>query len=677
LIIDRKTNLIDYLCKSSSETDKTPFMSQIFTSKMKFLDDFLLSGKHIHPLAIMMIDILMIFLSFSLSYIIVASIGFQQARITEYAYLIGIYFLTAIPVIYLWRLHSGLLRFSNTLDLFRVIGAVSTFSILLLILLVLYGTQIDGKSQVPYYFVLLINFFICTSFLIVFRLSAKSAYMILTRNFSNNETHRVLIYGSDKDAVLVKQALESDEEINYVICGFIDTDRRRLNSYLEQKKVYHFKDLTHLKRKKKIDEILIVNENLDERSKKVVIERCIRLGIKVFTIPPTRNWLSGKINKKQIKQLRIEDLLQRPPIQINQEKVKNDLYGKRILITGAAGSIGSEIVRQVITYEPALLILCDQAESPLHDIQLEIEDRFPNAVFEIVLMDVNNLKRMNKLFDAYHPELVYHAAAYKHVPMVENNPFEAVSVNVGGTKNVADLSIKFGVDKFVMVSTDKAVNPTNVMGASKRLAEIYVQSLNSFPEGKTRFITTRFGNVLGSNGSVIPRFRSQIENGGPVTVTHPEITRYFMTISEAVQLVLEAGTTGKGGEIYVFDMGKPVKIVDLARKMIRLAGLVEGKDIKIVYSGLRPGEKLYEELLAQSELTLPTHHEKIKVAKVRSFKYEEALKVIEELLSVNKLNDNEVMVAKMKEIVPEFLSKNSIYESLDIHNNEVLEFKEK
>lgn len=651
-------------------------MQRTSTSRIKFLDDFLISGKHIHPLAIMIIDILMIFLSFSLSYIIVASIGLQQARIVEYAYLTGIYLGTAIPVIYLWRLHSGLLRFSNTSDLFRVIGAVSSFSALLIIMLTLYGTQFNGKNLLPYYFILLINFFISISFLIIFRLTAKSVYLILTRNFSDNETHRVLIYGSDKDAILVKQALESDEDINYVVGGFIDTDRRRLNSYLEQKKVYHFKDLGHLKSKKKIDEILIVNENLDERSKRVVIERCIRLGIKVFTVPPTRNWLSGKINKKQIQQLRIEDLLQRPPIEINQQEVKNDLYGKRILITGAAGSIGSEIVRQVITYEPALLILCDQAESPLHEIQLEMEDHFPNAVLEIVLIDVNNMERMHKLFDAYRPELVYHAAAYKHVPMVENNPFEAVSVNVGGTKNTADLSVRFGAEKFVMVSTDKAVNPTNVMGASKRLAEIYVQSLNSFPAGKTRFITTRFGNVLGSNGSVIPRFRSQIEKGGPITVTHPEITRYFMTISEAVQLVLEAGTAGNGGEIFVFDMGKPVKIVDLARKMIRLAGLVEEKDIKIVYSGLRPGEKLYEELLTKSELTLPTHHEKIKIARVRNFNYEEASKVIEELLSVNKLNNNQELVLKMKEIVPEFLSKNSVYESLDVHDKEVLETKE-
>lgn len=438
-----------------------------------------------------------------------------------------------------------------------------------------------------------------------------------------------------------------------------------LNSYLEQKKVYHLKDLPRLKERMNIEEMLIVNEDLDERSKKVVIERCIRLGIKVLTIPPAKNWLSGKLDKKQIQKLRIEDLLQRKPIKIDQERVKNDLHGKRVLVTGAAGSIGSEIVRQVIAYDPALLILCDHAESPLHEIQLEIEDRYPSANIEVVLADVSNYERMYKLFNVCRPELVYHAAAYKHVPMIENNPFEAISVNVGGTKNISDLSVKFEVEKFVMVSTDKAVNPTNVMGASKRLAEIYTQALNGVPGGKTRFITTRFGNVLGSNGSVIPRFRSQIERGGPMTVTHPEITRYFMTISEAVQLVLEAGTMGEGGEIYVFDMGKPVKIVDMARKMIQLAGLEEGKDIKIVYSGLRPGEKLYEELLASAELTMPTHHEKISIAKVRSYVYETACKSIEELLEINTFHKNNDVVLKMKQIVPEFSSKNSIFEELD------------
>jgi len=640
-------------------------MGKTPTLKYKILKDFLLSGRHIHPVVILLVDLLIVFFSFSLSYFIVEGFIFADINIYTYLTYAFSFCVVAFPVIYFGRLHTGLLRFSNTIDLFRVFAATFTFTIVFLILMLIFGKSIINGDYAGLFLTLLVNFFITASLLVVFRLFAKSVYIILARRMSNKEVHRVLIYGSDKNAILVKQALDSDPDINYLVEGFIDTDRSMINSYLEQKKVYHIKDLPRLKRLRNIEEMLIVNEDLDERSKKVVIERCIRLGIKVLTVPPAKNWLSGKFDKKQIKKLKIEDLLQRKPIRIDQDKVKNDLHGKRVLVTGAAGSIGSEIVRQVISYEPALLILCDHAESPLHEIQLEIEDRYPDANIEVVLADVSNYERMHKLFNVCRPELVYHAAAYKHVPMIENNPFEAISVNVGGTKNVADLSVQFGIERFVMVSTDKAVNPTNVMGASKRLAEIYTQSLNGIPGGKTRFITTRFGNVLGSNGSVIPRFRNQIEKGGTITVTHPEITRYFMTISEAVQLVLEAGTMGQGGEIYVFDMGKPVKIVDMARKMIQLAGLIEGKDIKIVYSGLRPGEKLYEELLASAELTLPTHHEKISIAKVRSYPYEEASKSILELLEINKHHQNQEVVLKMKNIVPEFMSKNSVYEELD------------
>jgi len=640
-------------------------MGKASTLNYKILREFLLSGRHIHPVVILLVDLMIVFCSFSLSYFIVEGFIFADINIYSYLFYAFSFTIVAFPIIYLGRLHTGLLRFSNTIDLFRVFAATFTFTIAFLVLMLIFGRSIVNGEYAALFLTLLVNFFITASLLVVFRLFAKSVYIILARRMSNKEVHRVLIYGSDKNAILVKQALDSDPDINYLVEGFIDTDRSMINSYLEQKKVYHIKDLPRLKRLRNIEEMLIVNEDLDERSKKVVIERCIRLGIKVLTVPPAKNWLSGKFDKKQIKKLRIEDLLQRKPIKIDQNKVKNDLHGKRVLITGAAGSIGSEIVRQAISYEPALLILCDHAESPLHEIQLEIEDLYPNASVEVVLADVSNYERMYKLFNVCRPELVYHAAAYKHVPMIENNPFEAISVNVGGTKNIADLSVQFGVERFVMVSTDKAVNPTNVMGASKRLAEIYTQSLNGVPGVKTRFITTRFGNVLGSNGSVIPRFRNQIEKGGPITVTHPEITRYFMTISEAVQLVLEAGTMGQGGEIFVFDMGKPVRIVDMARKMIQLAGLVEGKDIKIVYSGLRPGEKLYEELLASAELTLPTHHEKISIAKVRSYPYDEASRSILELLEINKQHQNEEVVRKMKNIVPEFMSKNSVFEELD------------
>lgn len=632
----------------------------------KVIRDFLRRGRHIHPLIILMLDLLIVVFAFTLSYFIGKGFGFERFNPGQYFTYILVMCSVSFPVIYFGRLHTGLLRFSNSTDLFRVFAATFTFSLIFLVLMLLFGGSVIAGEYKQLYLILVINFFITASLLVAFRLFAKAVYVLLVTRMSDREIHRVLIYGTDKNAILVKQALESDLKINYLVMGFIDTDRSMLNTSLQQKKVYHFKDLPSLKQRMNIQELLIVNEGLDERSKKIVIERCIRLGIKVLTVPPAKSWLSGKFDKKQIQKLRIEDLLQRKPIRIDQEKVKNDLNGKRILVTGAAGSIGSEIVRQVIPYQPALIILCDQAESPLHEIKLEIEDRFPDASIEVVLADVSNYARMHKLFAICKPDLVYHAAAYKHVPMIENNPFEGISVNVGGTKNVADLSVLFEIEKFVMVSTDKAVNPSNVMGASKRLAEMYIQALNSVPGSKTRFITTRFGNVLGSNGSVIPRFRAQIDKGGPLTVTHPEITRYFMTISEAVQLVLEAGTMGEGGEIYVFDMGKPIKIVDMARKMIQIAGLVENKDIKIVYSGLRPGEKLYEELLATSELTMPTYNEKIKIAKVRIYGFEETAKSIEELLESNKHHQNKEIVLKMKSIVPEFKSNNSVFDELDI-----------
>src|SRR5690554_187425 len=640
-------------------------MGSTFISKFNPFKDFLRNDRHIHPYAILMVDVLMVFASISLSYLIVGGFGFDEMKFIHYLWVTGCFCAVALPVIYFARLHTGLLRYSNTTDLFHIFAATLTFSLLFLAFYFLLGKRWITLDTEFLMLTLLINFFISSTMLIAFRLLAKSTYLVLSRRMGSRTVHRVLIFGSDSNAVLVKQALSSDPDINYLVEGFISEDRSMLNTYLEQKKVYHLKDLPRLKKEKKIQEMLISNENLDERDKRVVIERCIRSGIKVLTIPPVKNWLSGKLSKKQIQKLRIEDLLQRRPITIDQRKVRSDLFGKRVLVTGAAGSIGSEIVRQVLSYEPSLLILCDHAESPLHEIQLAMEDEFPGARMEVVLADVSNYDRMYKLFNICRPEIVYHAAAYKHVPMIENNPFEAISVNVGGTKNIADLSVHFEAEKFVMVSTDKAVNPTNVMGASKRLAEIYTQSLNNVPSCGTRFITTRFGNVLGSNGSVIPRFRAQIERGGPITVTHPDITRYFMTISEAVQLVLEAGTMGKGGEIYVFDMGKPVKIVDMARQMIRLAGLEEGKDIKITYTGLRPGEKLYEELLASAERTLPTYHDQISIAKVRSYDYEDASKEIDELLEINKHHQNAEVVQKMKLIILEFLSKNSIFEELD------------
>ncbi|TCK85288.1 polysaccharide biosynthesis protein [Albibacterium bauzanense] len=644
---------------------------------------FLLQGRTLPRWVIFIVDLIIISWSFSFSYFIVERFEFNDMVRGHYLIYISLFCLIASPVIYFLRLHTGLLRYSNTQDMLRIFVAVLTFSIVFLVASFLFVQPILHIQLLNLFSILIINFFITSSLLIMLRIFAKAAFYVMIRRYGNKERINVLIYGSDKNAVLVKQALESNSDANYVVEGFIDVDRTRLNSYMEQKKVYHFKELTVLNAKKNIDQIIVINELLGERDKKVVIERALRLGIKVITVPPAGTWLSGKLDRKQMQKLRIEDLLQRKPIRIDQTRVSNDLTGKRVLVTGAAGSIGSEIVRQVLKYNPAVLILCDQAESPLHEMQLELEDKFPDASIKIKIADVRSYSRMHKLFNDLRPQVVYHAAAYKHVPLMEHNPFEAIKSNVQGTKNVADLAVKFGTDKFVMISTDKAVNPTNIMGASKRLAEIYIQALNDgqyslkhkggvngngmyvSKDVKTRFITTRFGNVLGSNGSVLPRFKSQIEKRGPLTVTHPEITRYFMTIYEAVQLVLEAGTMGEGGEIFVFDMGKPIKIVDLARKMIQLAGLQEGVDIDIVFSGLRPGEKLYEELLSASEHTLPTHHEKISIARVVSYPFDETKRNIDELLAINEQQINKAVVRKMKQIVPEFISKNSPYELLD------------
>ena len=356
-------------------------------------------------------------------------------------------------------------------------------------------------------------------------------------------------------------------------------------------------------------------------------------------------------------------MLGREPIKLDNEKIKKQLSNKVVLVTGAAGSIGSEIVRQIVRFSPKKVILLDQAESPLYEIELELLEKTINCEIEVVMGDIRNKDRMDNMFRTFLPEVIYHAAAYKHVPMMENNPSEAILTNVLGTKNMADLSVKYNVKEFVMVSTDKAVNPTNVMGASKRIAEIYIQSINK--TSNTRFITTRFGNVLGSNGSVIPRFKKQIDKGGPITITHPEITRYFMTIPEACQLVLEAGAMGQGGEIFIFDMGKSVKIVDLAKKMIRLSGLTIDRDIQIIYTGLRPGEKLYEELLNDQENTLPTHHSQIMIAKVMEYNLEEVSEKINQLVAMFDEQNNEKIVSKMKEIVPEFKSNNSIFEKLD------------
>jgi FlaA1/EpsC-like NDP-sugar epimerase len=618
----------------------------------------------------MLVDLFIVAWSFSTSYFIVERFDFVNIHRGYLFIYTGLYSAIAFVVMYAMRIHVGLIRYSNTRDVLRIFCSTFVTSLLYLFTINVWVVDIIHVNKVTINLILLINFSVSSTLLVLLRTMVKSAFFYLNNNTREKKTV-VLIYGSDNNAVLVKQALEASANTNFCVAGFVDGGSKKIDKEIQQVRVYHIDKLAKLKVKHNVDKLIIMNHNLDEQAKKSALENCLALGIQVLTVPPSDQWIYGKLNLQQIKDLKIEDLLQRKPIRIDNTRISEDLHGKRVLITGAAGSIGSEIVNQVLSYKPSMVILCDQAESPLHEMKLEVEEKFPNVPTVIFIADIRNYQRMHKLFSSFKPEVVFHAAAYKHVPMMEENPSEAILANVLGTKHVADLSVAFGAEKFVMISTDKAVNPSNVMGTTKRIAEIYIQSLKDSPVNNkpgvpsTRFVTTRFGNVLGSNGSVIPRFRAQIQKGGPITVTHPEITRYFMTIPEAVQLVLEAGTMGSGGEIFIFDMGQPVKITDLALKMIKLAGLQPEKDIKIVYTGLRPGEKLYEELLNTGELTMPTHHPKIKIAQVITYPFETVITDIEELLELNKTQDDQAIVNKMKEIVPEFISKNSQFEYLD------------
>ncbi len=652
------------------------------------MKQLLQSNKAVPRWVILIFDMLILVGSFSLSYFIIKQFEFPEILRGHFFIYTSLYAITACAVFYGMGIHTGLIRYSNTHDMFRIFSAVLVISLTYPVMVHFVAVNIYDIHTLNTLAVLLVNFFIASSLLIMFRTGVKGIFYYIKRIHSDSKI-KVLIYGSDNNAILVKKALQSSSKDNFIIVGFIDTDRNKVNTYIEQIKVYHMNDLKKLKEKRNVEKLILMNEQLGSVEKQKVIDECLISGIKVLTVPPSDQWIYGRLSLRQIQDLKIEDLLQRDPIVLSNKNITHELKGKRVLITGAAGSIGSEIVRQVLHYQPSMVILCDQAESSLHEIQLEMEEKFPKANIKTFISSIRDLNRLQLPFRDYQPQIVFHAAAYKHVPMMENHPVEAILTNVLGTKNVADLSVLYNVEKFVMISTDKAVNPTNVMGASKRIAEMYVQSLNNAPElmltdslldiikpennymlnnlrsNNTRFITTRFGNVLDSNGSVIPRFRGQIQKGGPVTVTHPEITRYFMTIPEAVQLVLEAGCMGKGGEIFVFDMGSPVKIIDLANKMIQLAGMTPGKDIDIVFTGLRPGEKLYEELLNEKETTIPTHHEKIKIAQVMECSFKKINNGIEDLSILTEQDDSYMLVTKMKDMVPEFVSNNSLFEEID------------
>ena len=561
----------------------------------------------------------------------------------------------------LFRTYAGIIRYTSTEDAVRIFLVLLGGSLLFSAGNLISFYFINRLFLIPFS-IIVIEFMTVVLLMITFRIVVKMAYLEMV-NPSGTKT-KVLIFGAGEAGLITKRALDRDLGIRYKVMAYVDEDKNKWGKKIEGVDIYGLDKLDGLLSGNDIDNLIISVQKLAPEKKQTIVDICMSYNTKVFTVPPVSSWINGELSFNQIKKIKIEDLLEREEIRLDTEKISRELSGKVIMVTGASGSIGSELVRQIMNFNPKKIILIDQAESAMFDLEIELTGKFEFKNFEMAIADICNEVRMDQAFRLFKPDIVYHAAAYKHVPMMENNPSEALNTNIKGTKIIADLSVKYGIEKFIMISTDKAVNPTNVMGASKRIAEIYVQLLNQ--KVSTQFITTRFGNVLGSNGSAVTLFKKQIEQGGPVTVTHQDVIRYFMTIPEACRLVLEAGMMGKGGEIYLFDMGKPVKIIDLAQKMIRLSGLEIDKDIKIKFTGLRPGEKLYEELLNDAENTLPTHHPQIMVGKVREYDFEQVSKEINELIDLFNNQDNMAIVKKMKDIVPEFISNNSEFEKLDI-----------
>jgi FlaA1/EpsC-like NDP-sugar epimerase len=598
--------------------------------------------------------------SLVLAYLVRFNFSIPQTEIDAFPLVFGIVLGIRAISFYFSKTYQGIVKYTSSKDSQRIFIVLSIGSIAFVLVNVITYHFINKTYPVPFS-IIIIDYMATTFLMISLRIMFKALYQELTN--PNKEKRSVIIFGAGESGIITKRTLDRDAGTKYKVLGFIDDDKKKQGKKLEGVSIFGIDKLDELLKNNDVSNLIISVQNLSPAKKQQIVDICLNNNTKVLNVPPVSNWINGELSFKQIKKVQIEELLERDAIQLDKENIKQQFAGKTILITGAAGSIGSEIVRQVIKFNPKKIVLLDQAESPLYEMEMELHDKHKQQQYEIVMGDIRNKERMENVFKTFQPEIVFHAAAYKHVPMMENNPSESILTNVLGSKNLADLSVQYKVEKFVMVSTDKAVNPTNVMGASKRIAEIYTQSLNT--KSTTKFITTRFGNVLGSNGSVIPRFRQQIEAGGPITITHPDITRFFMTIPEACQLVLEAGAMGKGGEIFIFDMGDSVKIIDLAKKMIKLSGLVLDKDISIVFTGLRPGEKLYEELLANEENTIPTHHKQILIAKVKEYDFDATANSINELIGLFTKQNNQAIVKKMKELVPEFKSNNSVYEKLD------------
>ena len=590
-----------------------------------------------------------------------------------------LYILLSLVGFRMFHTYTGIMRYSSFVDLVRVIYS-NGVSLILVLLADYFTDYLPGAHFVHFTTTqICLIYFMATLLMWLTRVMAKTIYDVTT---SDKRALRVLIYGAMSGGVGLAKNINTVRPKRFILKGFISHNPKLKHTTLMGEKVYNLSDdLKSVIKRQGIEAVLVSPLRQREFRNNVELQDIpISAGVKIFMAEGAKEWNEDdtevNLSNVQLKEVSVEDLLPREEIQVDMKSVGELLKGKKVLITGSAGSIGSEMVRQIAIYKPACMILIDQAETPQHDIRLMMAKDFPDIKAEVIVTSISRQRRMNEVFEKYRPDYVFHAAAYKHVPMMEDNPSEAVLNNIWGTKIIADCAVKYGVKKFVMVSTDKAVNPTNVMGCSKRICEIYVQSLdralkqNKWSDKETRnsntqitqFVTTRFGNVLGSNGSVIPLFREQIKNGGPVTVTHPDIIRFFMLIPEACKLVLEAGTKGNGGEIFVFDMGKPVRIADLANRMIRLSG---AKNIEVKFTGLRAGEKLYEEVLNEMEGTKPTFHNKIRIAEVRQYDYEEVNQEILDLIEISKQYDDMATVKKMKEIVPEYKSNNSKYEQLD------------
>ncbi|MFT7298001.1 MAG: FlaA1/EpsC-like NDP-sugar epimerase [Sphingobacteriales bacterium] len=625
------------------------------------------SAKFLSPWLILIIDLVIVSIAFFLSYVI--SVNFTMASVGLSKWLSWMMFsipLFAISFI-VYGSFKGIVRHTTFVDLYKVFLGISVPTGILVIQNLLYRAyDWEVSAFVLPNAVTVINYFLALFLLSGFRLIVKLVFRSMQRQFTGSQ--RVLIYGAGELGQITYNTLRQDKLLDYHVVGFVDDNKSLHGKSIQGVKVFSKKAaFERFINSGNVSEMIISIDNIKPAVKSALIDECLDHNVVVKNVPAVSKWIEGRLSYGQIKKVKIDDLLERQSIQIDTKNIIREIEGKVVLVTGAAGSIGSEICRQVMAFGPKKLVLVDQAESPLYDLENSLRNNNPHNIPLICsLADVSKTNRIKSILDNNKPQIIFHAAAYKHVPLMEINPYEAARVNIMGTANMAFLAHLSGVEKFIMVSTDKAVNPTNVMGATKRVAELYTQSLNHKPNNTTAFITTRFGNVLGSNGSVIPLFTKQIENGGPITVTHPDITRYFMTIPEACQLVLEAGSMGKGGEIFIFDMGKSVKILDVARKMINLSGLEVGKDIKIEFSGLRPGEKLYEELLVTTENSLPTHHPKIMKAKFNTeFDFTKISQQIEDIdNNLDNWSEDDI-VGKIKSIVPEYKSQNSKFEKLD------------